>query len=368
VGGANGGGQLRRALLQPARSHRSRRLLEGPCDITGGEGEVDAQRRGHRGAVGDETPHDLEPALGLGVAAGEERAPPGQERARQVTACHLAEPIEQAAQGLDLPGTQQPGPVNAHQPCGAVQIAAGEPVADGPAVVAGGLEPGSGPPVKLGQVVGHRRQRLEAQEVAEQVVVSEPRPGAVEAYEELVRPGGLAQPLAVAAGVGDGVDQLAIELIEDRGLQQSAVLIGVEVSEQLVAEVLDDELVIAAEGDDERLGVIRSPEGEAGEDEAGGPALGPSAQLAEQFGVEGATGVSEQARGLVWGEAEVIGADLRDSAAHAEASETERRIHPGGEHDGDRRWAQVDEALHATVDALVLDEVVVVDHQHETFG
>ena len=84
------------------------------------------------------------------------------------------------------------------------------------------------------------------------------------------------------------------------------MVVGVEAGEQLVAEVLDDEVVVAPERSDEALGVARVLEGETGEDEARGPALGAVAQLGEQVGVEGGTGATEQAGRLLGGEPEVL--------------------------------------------------------------
>jgi hypothetical protein len=153
--------------------------------------------------------------------------------------------------------------------------------------------------VELGEALGHGRLCLEAEQISQQVVVAEPRPGAIEGDEELVRPSGRAQPLGVAAVVGDGVDEIAGELVEDRGLQKASVVVRFEAREQLVAEVLDDEVVVAPESGDEGFGVASVLEGETGEDEARSPALGAVAQVGEQIRVEGVVGATEQAGRLL---------------------------------------------------------------------
>jgi hypothetical protein len=143
-----------------------------------------------------------------------------------------------------------------------------------------------------------------------------------------------APPLVPVAAI----DELAAELGEHRRLQQPPVVVGVQAGEQLVAQVLDDEVVVAPERSHEALRVAGALEGEPGEHEAGG---------------------------LVGGEPEVVGADLRHPTSDAQATEPERRVDAGGEHHGDPGRAQVDEALHAPVDPLLVDEVVVVDDEQE---
>ena len=56
--------------------------------------------------------------------------------------------------------------MDAHQPGGVSEITGGEAVAHRSAVVVRGLEPGSGPPVELGEALGHGRLRLEAEQIS----------------------------------------------------------------------------------------------------------------------------------------------------------------------------------------------------------
>ena len=151
-------------------------------------------------------------------------------------------------------------------------------------------------------------------------------------------------------------------------LHHPATLVVVEHGEQLVGEVAGDQLVVAAEGLDEAIGVVGALERQPGEHEPCGPTLGALAQVVEPLVVEPFGGGAQQGGGLDGVEPEVAGTDLADTPAHSHPTEPERRIGAGDQHERELRWAQVDEALHAPVHLGVIDEVVVVEHDDEPLG
>ena len=134
--------------------------------------------------------------------------------------------------------------------------------------------------------------------------------------------------------------------------------------EQLVGEVVDDELVVAAEADDEIGRVVESGEREPGQDETGRPALRPVAQLADHLPIEQRGG--EQV-------AMASSGSKRRSAARISVSWPRTRSRPR-RNDGSVRvaitrltWSgqQLDEPLDAGVDVGVVDQVIVVDHDDQ---
>jgi hypothetical protein len=258
--------------------------------------------------------------------------------------------------------------VRPQQPGRVPDVTGGQPVDDGLPQVALFLEPHRGTGVERGQPVRERLPGLEPEQVAEEVVVAVPGAGAVEADDELVGPGGVTEPGRAAGRVGEGVDEGAAELVDDRRLQQAPAIVVPDRGQQLVAQVVDDELVVAPEGVDELVGVGRPSEREAGEDQAGGPALRPAAEAVDLGAVERRAHRAEQAGRLVRREAQVGPPDLGDLVAHPEAAEPEGRVDAGRQHDRDLARAEVDEALDAPVHAAVLDQVVVVDDDDERLG
>ena len=75
-----------------------------------------------------------------------------------------------------------------HEVGGPARVAAGQRVADRLRRVVVGLEPGAGPPVQLGDLVGLLVEQVGVQDVGEQVVVAVPLPPVVERDEEQVGP------------------------------------------------------------------------------------------------------------------------------------------------------------------------------------
>ena len=113
------------------------------------------------------------------------------------------------------------------------------------------FEPGGGVALQLRDPFRKRALCLEDEQVAKEMVIAEPLAGAVQADDELVLVGGCAEPLPPVRRTGDRVDERPRESIEDRRLQETLPVVGRCGGEQLVAEVADDELIVAPERLDE---------------------------------------------------------------------------------------------------------------------
>ena len=73
----------------------------------------------------------------------------------------------------------------------------------------------------------------------------------------------------------------------------------------------------------------------------------------------------EVRRGLVRREAQIGGADLDQFAARSQSGQRQRRIGTGGDHQVQPRGQVVEEEGHSLLDVARVDDVVVVEHEHE---
>ena len=92
---------------------------------------------------------------------------------------------------------------------------------------------------------------LQAEDIAEQVVVAVPLVRTAEPDHELVPGGQVGQPARPVVGAAHGVDQRPRHLIEHRSGQEAAQFLRLGVREELVAQVVDDQPVVTSEGFDE---------------------------------------------------------------------------------------------------------------------
>ena len=74
---------------------------------------------------------------------------------------------------------------------------------------------------------------------------------------------------------------------------------------------------------------------------------------------------SQQHGRLARGEAQILGTDLDELIPDAESAEAERWVDSRRQHHRQFRRAEVDQTLHPAVHAVAVDQVVVVDHDHE---
>ena len=103
-------------------------------------------------------------------------------------------------------------------------------------------------------------------------------------------------------------------------------------AEDLLGEVVPDEPVAPAEAVHEVVGVRSVGEGERGEVEGRGPALGPLDQLGEGVVREGDARAGDQLARLLRREGQVLGPELGQVVGHAQPSQPEAGVGPGDDH------------------------------------
>ena len=209
-------------------------------------------------------------------------------------------------------------------------------------------------------------QQVRPQHVGEELVIAIPAAAVVERDEEQVPSiEGLEHGLAVVLA-GDGIAQRAGHAGQDRGLQQEAPdTLGLTLQD-LLDQVVDDVAVVPGEARDEAGDVVSTLHRERRELERGDPAFG--APLERRDIPRGQVQVHhlvEVCGGLVRREAQIGRADLDQFAARPQASQRQRRIGAGGDHQVDPRREVLQEERHAALDVAGVDQVVVVEHQHD---
>ena len=144
-----------------------------------------------------------------------------------------------------------------------------------------------------------------------------------------------------------------------------ADLVGLTLQD-LLDQVVDDVAVVPGEAGDEAGDVVSPLHRERRQLERGDPAFGaplqrrhvPRRQLQAHHLVE-------VRRGLVGREAQVGGADLDQLAARSQPGQRQRRIGAAGDHQVQPRRQVVEQERHPLVDVARVDDVVVVEHQHD---
>ena len=119
------------------------------------------------------------------------------------------------------------------------------------------------------------------------------------------------------------------------------------------------------EGVDEGGDVVVAAQGEAGELQARGPALGAGVERRHLVGgeLESCHLVEEQA-GLGWREPQVGGAQLQQLASRPQPRQRQRRVGPGRHRDARPRREVLQEERDGVVHGGFGDDVVVVERQH----
>ena len=244
-------------------------------------------------------------------------------------------------------------------------IAGRDGVADGGVDVVVAHVPAARTAVQLGREVGIAPAQLRAEHLREQAVEAVPRVGAVERHEQDVRPSEVAQHVAGPLASEDRIAERAREPFEDRRALEELDVLGRQVREHGVVEVVRHEAVIAAEARD-GLGSGAVAHAQRREVEAGGPALRAPHQRIELRGLDAHAGELDQLGGFGAGHDEIARRQLDQRAMAAQAAQAQRRLPAGGEHDlGAERPALGDRLQGA--DRLARAQVVdVVDDEHAT--
>jgi hypothetical protein len=253
--------------------------------------------------------------------AAAERVQPRAERADDRVAREQLVVVEARQPRLDrgdpprpVVGLRQRGDEPGHP----VHVAGGGRVVDRLVVPALRLAPLRSAQAERRHGGGVAAAELAAQHVAEEVVVPVPLAAVVERHEEEV---GLLDRLEHPGRVRapeHGVAERRAELVEHGGAGEELDLAGRGLAELLGAQVVGDEAVVAAEGGHTRGRARAVLQGQRGQVEADGPALGALVQVRRlALGQLDARGADEHLR-LRRRERELVGAELHEAAVGAE--------------------------------------------------
>ena len=228
-------------------------------------------------------------------------------------------------------------------------------------------EPARGPAVQLGNGVRRLDREPVAQRLAQQCVVAEPGTVGTQADDEGVRRGELLEALLPPRLAAQLLGERGVEPLGDRRAQQELLHLRVVAGQHLLGEVLDDGVVVAAEvgGPVSRL--------VAGEEERRQPQPGrpPLGALDEQLGVAGPEHhavAAQERRRVGGGEGEVGRADLPERTGDPQPVQRQRRVGPGEQHEAELGNGSPHEGGHRGEHGRVVDQVEVVEHEHDRLG
>ena len=151
-----------------------------------------------------------------------------------------------------------------------------------------------------------------------------------------------------------------------RGLQQEGLdTIGLTL-QHLLDEVVDDVTIIAREAGDEAGHVVSPLHRQRRQLERGDPALGAGLQRGHVLRRQRqAHRLVEVRRGLIGREPQLGRADLDQLAARPQPGQRQRGIGPAGDHHVQPRRQMVEQERHPVLHIAGVDDVVVVEHQHD---
>ena len=229
------------------------------------------------------------------------------------------------------------------------------------------LVPVARPTVELGHAVGLLVQEARPQHVGEELVVAIPAPPVVERDEEEVPAIERLQHRLAALVTGDGIAERASQPIQDRGLQQEAPdLLGLTVQD-LVDQVVDDVAVVPGESRDEAGDVVAALDRERCQLEGGDPPFGPRLQRDDSSLASRSSPITS----LRYAAAS-SGVKRRSAARISTSSPRARRRASGSA--GSARVVITrcscggrcsSRNAHPVLDVVRVDDVVVVEHQHD---
>ena len=203
------------------------------------------------------------------------------------------------------------------------------------------------------------------QQVGEQIVVAVPRPLLITRYQEQVGLLELSQHDPAVLPAGHRITQRSGQSAQNGGLQQEGLDVSRLPVEHLLAEIVQDKPVTAAEGSHEAGDVIAATHGQRRHLQAGDPALGAGVQHGNVgFGEPQAHQLIKQHGRFFRRETQVPRADLAQLPAGAKACQRQRRVDPGGDDEMQLRRHTVDEESHAFVNGLLVYGTVIIENDH----
>ena len=205
---------------------------------------------------------------------------------------------------------------------------------------------------------------LGSEHVGHQPVVPESLVAPVEADEEEPLARDLRQRRGRARALQDVVAERARQRVEDRGLEQQLPVVGRQATEDLVAQVVGDHVVVATE----RRELGRVSDGEGAERDSGRPALRPRPQLGALRGVQVEPGEPQELGGLVEVQGQLGRAELHDAVLGPEPGDGQRRGGTRRDGDGDPGRAVRDERGERGLRRGCPQHVQVVDDEDGAVG
>jgi hypothetical protein len=175
-------------------------------------------------------------------------------------------------------------------------------------------------------------------------------------FDQVGRAGAVQQVVAEAAG----------DAVEARRVEQEGSDVGLEIIEQLLAEVVDEVAMVAGEvAEERRHRAATDAVGERREVQGHRPSLGPIQHLRQLVRGDVDPERREQPLGLARVERQVSRPDLDQPAPHAHPASRQRDLVAAAEDEARASREVVDEHPHG-VEHLVPDELVhVVEHERE---
>ncbi len=191
-------------------------------------------------------------------------------------------------------------------------------------------EPPPGETVQLRDVSREGAAQLQPEQAAEHVVVAEPGAAGVQRHHERVGVLQVQQDPFRPGGPGQQVGQLAIDPVQQGGAQQQALHLRRLPVQQLSHQVLSDRTVTAGELGHEAFRVRVPVEGQGRQPQSSRPAFGPLVQHGDHRVGQRNPGGGQQPAGLVFGEAQLRGADLGQLPGQPELVQAQRGVAAGG--------------------------------------
>ena len=277
----------------------------------------------------------------------------------------VVEPLEPLLEGLQAPAVVEAQGEPVDQPGDGGRLARGLAVEDRLLQQVVGHAPGHRAGVERGHGLGLAPLELASQELAEQVVVAVPLASPIERHDEAVRAHERLERRCGLRGLERRVAEAAAHPLEHRRVREEPGLGLRQPGQDLEAEVLRHQPVVAGEHHGRRR--VRRPglQRERGEIETGRPALGLLGQVGDLGRVERDARAAQQRGRLLLVEPEIGHADLVQPPLRPPAGEGQARLLPA--RGGDQRprrnvLAQRGEHVEA---GGVRDRVQVVEHEHQ---
>ena len=140
-------------------------------------------------------------------------------------------------------------------------------------------------------------------------------------------------------------------------------------SQHLLDQVVDDVAVVAGEAGDEAGDVVAALHRQRRQLEGGDPPLGAPLQRGHvRCGELQAHHPVEVRHGLLGREAQVGGAELDQLASGSQPGQRQRRVGSAGNDQVQPRRHMVEQERHPLLHLGRIDDVVVVEHQHDVVG